>query len=158
MHSGKENDANELDENLDLENFGKKKKKKKKPFNLDELENNLPSTDGDDKKDDAVNDVAGDDGGNVENDYDFDLDFMKTKKKKKKKKELDELVAEKTEAEQQQIQQDNGTLGLRIFFFFNFIHVCSFIVHQLITNFIEYGLNNYKFSSYTHFIMALLKQ
>jgi len=103
---GKENDANELDENLDLENFGKKKKKKKKPFNLDELENNLPSGDGDDKKDDAVNDVAGDDGGNVENDYDFDLDFMKTKKKKKKKKELDELVAEKTE-EQQQIQQDN---------------------------------------------------
>lgn len=117
VDAGKENDANELDENLDLENFGKKKKKKKKPFNLDELENNLPSTDGDDKKDDAVNDVAGDDGGNVENDYDFDLDFMKTKKKKKKKKELDELVAEKTE-EQQQIQQDNGTLPAY------FIHVC----------------------------------
>lgn len=115
LHStGKENDANELDEDFDLENFAKKKKKKKKPFNLEELENNLPSADGDEKKDDAVNDVAGDDGGNVENDYDFDLDFMKTKKKKKKKKELDELVAEKTE-EQHQIQLDNGTIKFEIF-------------------------------------------
>lgn len=103
---GKENDAgtNELD---DLENFGKKKKKKKKPFNMDELENNLPSTENEDKKEDAVNDVAGDEGGNVENDYEFDLDFMKTKKKKKKKKDLDGLVADKTE-EEQQIQSDNG--------------------------------------------------
>ncbi|XP_031616371.1 eukaryotic translation initiation factor 2 subunit 2 [Contarinia nasturtii] len=105
---GKENDggANEFDENLDLENFGKKKKKKKKPFNLDELENNLPSVDGDDKKEDAVNDAVGEEGGNVENDYDVDLDFSKTKKKKKKKKELDELVAEKTE-EQQQVLSEN---------------------------------------------------
>lgn len=105
----KENDggANEFDENLDLENFGKKKKKKKKPFNLDELENNLPSGDGDDKKDDAINDGAGEDGANIEN-YDLDLDFSKTKKKKKKKKELDELVAEKTAEEQQQIQSENG--------------------------------------------------
>lgn len=133
VFSGNANDAgaNELDENLDLENFGKKKKKKKKPFNMDELENNLPSTEGDDKKDDAVNDVAGDEGGNVENDYDFDLDFMKTKKKKKKKKELDELVAEKTE-EQQQIQQDNGTLPVY------FLHVCSLNVHQINHNHIEY--------------------
>ncbi|XP_055311159.1 eukaryotic translation initiation factor 2 subunit 2 [Sitodiplosis mosellana] len=105
---GKENDggANEFDENLDLENFGKKKKKKKKPFNLDELENNLPSGESEDKKEDAVNDAAGDEGGNIENDYDLDLDFSKTKKKKKKKKELDELVAEKTE-EQLQVQSEN---------------------------------------------------
>lgn len=105
---GKENDggANEFDENLDLENFGKKKKKKKKPFNLDELENNLPSGESEDKKEDAINDAAGDEGGNIENDYDLDLDFSKTKKKKKKKKELDELVAEKTE-EQQQVQSEN---------------------------------------------------
>lgn len=109
---GKENDggANEFDENLDLENFGKKKKKKKKPFNLDELENNLPSGEGEDKKEDAVNDAAGDEGGNIEDDYDLDLDFSKTKKKKKKKKELDELVAEKTE-EQQQIQSENGKIS-----------------------------------------------
>lgn len=147
IDAGKENDANELDENLDLENFGKKKKKKKKPFNLDELENNLPSTDGDDKKDDAVNDVAGDEGGNVENDYDFDLDFMKTKKKKKKKKELDELVAEKTE-EQQQIQQDNGTLPVHFY-----THVCSLAlslslnIHQINHNHIEYVNWNNVFSS-----------
>lgn len=101
--------ANELDENLDLENFGKKKKKKKKPFNMDELENNLPSTDGDAINEDVMN-VAGDEGGNVENDYDFDLDFMKTKKKKKKKKDLDELVAEKTEEQQQQLQLEYGTV------------------------------------------------
>ncbi|XP_065359377.1 eukaryotic translation initiation factor 2 subunit 2 [Calliphora vicina] len=34
--------ANEIDDNLDLESFGKKKKKKKKAFNLDELEGALP--------------------------------------------------------------------------------------------------------------------
>lgn len=103
----KENDgAVDFDENLDLETAGKKKKKKKKPFNLDDLENNLPSGDGDDKKDDAVNDGAGEDGANIEN-FDLDLDFSKTKKKKKKKKELDELVAEKSE-EQQQILSENG--------------------------------------------------
>lgn len=38
--------ANEIDDNLDLESFGKKKKKKKKAFNLDELEGALPK-DGD---------------------------------------------------------------------------------------------------------------
>lgn len=107
----KENDggANEIDENLDLENFGKKKKKKKKPFNLDELENNLPSTDGDDKRDEPINDETGEDGANIENDYDLDLDFSKTKKKKKKKKEFEELVADKTE-EQQQVQSENGKI------------------------------------------------
>jgi len=98
--------VNDLDENLDLENFGKKKKKKKKPFNLDELENNLPSTDGDEKRDENVNDAAGEEGGNIEDDYDLDVDFSKTKKKKKKKKELDELVSEKTE-EGAQTQNEN---------------------------------------------------
>lgn len=108
---GKENEGgNDFDENLDLENFDKKKKKKKKkPFNMDELENNLPSGDGDEKKDDSINDGVGDEGGNVENDYDLDLDFSKTKKKKKKKKELDELVSEKTE-EQQQVLSENGNI------------------------------------------------
>lgn len=106
----KENDggANEFEEDLDL-NFGKKKKKKKKPFNLDELENNLPSGDGDDRGDEAINDGTGEDGANIENDYDLDLDFSKTKKKKKKKKEFEELVADKTE-EQQQVQSENGKI------------------------------------------------
>jgi translation initiation factor 2 subunit 2 len=33
-----------LDGNLDLENFGKKKKKKKKPFNMEELDGALPES------------------------------------------------------------------------------------------------------------------
>lgn len=85
---------------MDLDTLGgKKKKKKKKPFNLDELETNLPSGDtGEENAEDgAVEGGAGDDGGNMEDDYDFDVDFSKTKKKKKKKKDLDELVAEKLE-------------------------------------------------------------
>lgn len=99
------------EENFDLEYFGKIKKKKKKPFNLDELENNLPAADGDEKKDDASNEAAADDATN-ENDYDIDLDFSKTKKKKKKKKDLVDLVAEKTD-EQQQNLSDNGMLHQR---------------------------------------------
>lgn len=95
--------GNELDENLDLENFGKKKKKKK-PFNLDELENNLPEVD--DGKDDG-GDGGADDAGNVEDELDLEVDFSKTKKKKKKKKELDELVAEKTDAADEG-QKENG--------------------------------------------------
>ncbi|XP_073838624.1 eukaryotic translation initiation factor 2 subunit beta [Musca autumnalis] len=38
--------ANEIDDNLDLESFGKKKKKKKKAINLDELEGALPKVEG----------------------------------------------------------------------------------------------------------------
>lgn len=85
-------------DDLDLDTLGgKKKKKKKKPFNLDELETNLPSGDAGEEnaEDGALEGGAGDDGGNMEDDYDFDVDFSKTKKKKKKKKDLDELVAEK---------------------------------------------------------------
>lgn len=114
-----ENDASAAnDDDLDFENFGKKPKKKKKPFNFDELENNLPSADGDDKRDDAAND-AGNDGAVI--DDDFDLDFSKTKKKKKKKKELDELVAEKTTEEQeQQTQSENGNAPIVLGGFFSF--------------------------------------
>ncbi|XP_013106576.1 eukaryotic translation initiation factor 2 subunit 2 [Stomoxys calcitrans] len=39
--------ANEIDDNLDLESFGKKKKKKKKALNLDDLEGALPKVEGD---------------------------------------------------------------------------------------------------------------
>lgn len=122
--AGKENEggANDIDE-IDLENFGKKKKKKKKPFNLDEMENNLPAGEStNDAAGDAANEVAGDEGGNVENDYDVDLDFSKSRKKKKKKKDLDELVAEKTE-EQQPIQSENGKYGLVIRFVFE-LKIC----------------------------------
>lgn len=91
-----------------------------KPFNMFELENNLPSGDGDEKKEDAVNDVAGEEGGNIENEYDLDVDFSKSRKKKKKKKELDELVAEKPE-ETQQTQTENGT-NLLIYIYFVLLH------------------------------------
>lgn len=107
--ASKEQDAAiEFDENLDLESFGKKKKKKKKPFNLDELEQNLP-TETDENRDEAVNEGAGEEGVNVENDYDLDVDFSKTKKKKKKKKDLDELVAEPLD-ENQQALADHGNV------------------------------------------------
>ncbi|XP_055382563.1 eukaryotic translation initiation factor 2 subunit 2 isoform X2 [Condylostylus longicornis] len=88
--------GNELDDNLDLENFGKKKKKKKKTFNLDDLDNALPTNDT--NANDGVNEGAVDDV-NLEEDVDLDMDFSKTKKKKKKKKDLDELVSEKQEDE-----------------------------------------------------------
>lgn len=93
--------ANELDDNLDLESFGKKKKKKKKPFNLDELDTALTvategKTDGEkegkeagkiDDTDGAVFSI-GDDG---LDDDDMKIDFS-MKKKKKKKKDLTELM------------------------------------------------------------------
>jgi len=108
----KENDgANDLEENFDLETFGKKKKKKKKPFNLDELENNLP-LETEENKEPVPNDGPGDDAGVIEDDYDLDVDFSKTKKKKKKKKELDELVSENTEenvSAQNENAEDNTT-------------------------------------------------
>lgn len=114
------------EENFDLEYFGKIKKKKKKIFNLDELENNLPSADADEKKDDASNEAAADDANN-ENDYDLDLDFSKTKKKKKKKKELVDLVAEKSD-EQQQNLSDNGMLHLsRIAWIWLSLHQIAFM-------------------------------
>lgn len=90
----------DLDETLDLDNFGKKKKKKKKAtFNLDELEGALP----DSSKDGG--DVV-DRGEELEDSFDIDMDFSKSKKKKKRKKDLDELVAEEEDRKQDQIDQD----------------------------------------------------
>ena len=84
-------DVNDLEDNLDLESFGKKKKKgkKKKPFNLDEMEGALPT----DNADDGV--TMGEDAEN--DDINLDMDFSKDKKKKKSKskKDLDELFADK---------------------------------------------------------------
>ncbi|EDV97402.1 eukaryotic translation initiation factor 2 subunit 2 [Drosophila grimshawi] len=80
--------AADLDDNLDLESFGKKKKKKKKPFNLDELEGALPEGGG---ADDIV--IADDP---EEEEINLDMDFSMAKKKKRsKKKDLDELFADK---------------------------------------------------------------
>ncbi|XP_067644427.1 DNA ligase 1-like isoform X23 [Eurosta solidaginis] len=64
-----EDDINldDLEDNLDLESFGKKKKKKKKPFNLVKLEGALPSTK------------------EIEEEDNLDLESFGKKKKKKKK-------------------------------------------------------------------------
>lgn len=94
-------DVNDLDENLDLENFGKKKKKKKKPFNLDELENALPTSNETNDLNNTVQDGADEDGGNVDEDFNLDVDFSKSKKKKKKKKDLEDLVADKLDDERE---------------------------------------------------------
>ena len=78
-------EANEMDDNLDLESFSKKKKKKKTPFNLDELKGSLPAsetvaeegiTNGEEPKHDDIN---------------LDKDSSKGKQKSKFKKDLDEL-------------------------------------------------------------------
>lgn len=111
--SRKEDGGNDFDDNLDLENFGKKKKKKKK-FNFDELENSLPVESEEPSEGGAANDGAGEEGGNADEEYDLDVDFSKTKKKKKKKKDLDELVAEKLE-EEVQINKENGELKIVLF-------------------------------------------
>jgi len=80
----KEDGGNDFDENLDLENFGKKKKKKKKPFNLDELENSLPVENEEPSESGAMNEGGGEEGGNADEEYDLDVDFSKTKKEEEK--------------------------------------------------------------------------
>lgn len=104
--SNNADDMNDLEENLDLESFGKKKKKKKK-FNLDELEDALPST-SEPKEEKTDGEGGPDEAGGNEEDFDLDLDFSKTKKKKKKKKDLDELVADKVEDEREGEGKENG--------------------------------------------------
>lgn len=101
--------ANEADDSLDLESFGKKKKKKKKPFNLEEIENALPASaqEGGGSVNNADEGVgsggSGGGGANAGDDADdddinLDMDFSQAKKKKKgKKKELDKLFAENAE-------------------------------------------------------------
>lgn len=112
-----DSNAMDFDDNLDLESFGKKKKKKKKPFNLDEIENSLPSGEAGEEAEDAgaVEAGAGEEGDAQMEDFDLDVDFSKTKKKKKKKKDLDELVAEKLE-EDIQTNKDNGKRRCLLYF------------------------------------------
>lgn len=85
-----------MDENLDLESFGKKKRKKKKPFNLEELDIALPATTENQEENIFMEGVT-EETGNADEEIEIDMDFSKTKKKKKKKKELEELVADKLE-------------------------------------------------------------
>jgi len=85
--------------------LAKRKRKKKKTFNLDDLDNALPTNDS--NVNDAGNEGATEDP-NQEEDVDIDMDFSKTKKKKKRKKDLDELVAEKQEEEKSEEKENVG--------------------------------------------------
>ncbi|XP_022225323.2 eukaryotic translation initiation factor 2 subunit 2 [Drosophila obscura] len=78
----------ELEDNLDLESFGKKKKKKKKPFNMDEIEAAVPTFGSEDV-------VATEEPEEEEINLDMDFSMATKKKKKSKKKDLDELFADK---------------------------------------------------------------
>jgi len=69
----------EVDDNLDIENFGKKKKKKKKPFNLDDLDNALPTNE--QKMESGGPADGAQEEGNIEEDVDLDMDFSRSKKK-----------------------------------------------------------------------------
>lgn len=89
-----ENNADGIDD-LDLENFGKKKRKKKKTgFNLDDLDAALPTAtdDGDQEESGAGQDDE------VVIDDTFDLGILK--KKKKKKTEINELLKDNKENEE----------------------------------------------------------
>nr|CAD7198998.1 unnamed protein product [Timema douglasi]CAD7406093.1 unnamed protein product [Timema poppensis]CAD7429248.1 unnamed protein product [Timema monikensis]CAD7442461.1 unnamed protein product [Timema bartmani]CAD7595379.1 unnamed protein product [Timema genevievae] len=103
----------ELDDGgLDLENFGKKKKKKKKPFNMEELDGALPEQSG--SANDIVMEVElNQEDGAVEEELDLDMVFStKTKKKKKKKPNLDELLVaeeERIKAEDKENVEDSQT-------------------------------------------------
>nr|CAD7405538.1 unnamed protein product [Timema cristinae] len=97
---------------LDLENFGKKKKKKKKPFNMEELDGALPEQSG--SANDIVMEVElNQEDGAVEEELDLDMVFStKTKKKKKKKPNLDELLVaeeERIKAEDKENVEDSQT-------------------------------------------------
>ncbi|XP_067644407.1 uncharacterized protein PF3D7_1120000-like isoform X5 [Eurosta solidaginis] len=115
-----EDDINldDLEDNLDLESFGKKKKKKKKPFNLVKLEGALPSTK---EIEEEGNNAATEE---PEDDINFDdlkdiLDlesFGKKKKKKKKKKKPFILVKlERVWPSTKEIEEEEDNLDLESF-------------------------------------------
>jgi translation initiation factor 2 subunit 2 len=97
-----EAEANEAGDDLDLENFGKKKRKKKKTgFNLDDLDAALPSTSGGDEVQEEPA-AGGEEDGAIDDTFDFGM-----KKKKKKKPEINELLSDNKENE----EVENGKRG-----------------------------------------------
>lgn len=95
----------DMDDNLDLESFGKKKKKKKKPFSMEELDTAL-------EKDESSNlEIIDEDGGaGDEEEYNLDIDMSTKKKKKKKKMDINELIKEEDNKDAE--DRENGMFYL----------------------------------------------
>lgn len=94
----------DYEDNLDLENFGKKKKKKKKGF-LEEFEVALANDNN------SVDDQYENDGIDAEEgEFNLEVDFSMTKKKKKKNKKdvLDDLLEKDQVAKDE--DKENGKL------------------------------------------------
>lgn len=92
-------DGIDLDNDLDLETFGKKKRKKKKTgFNLDDLDAALPTS-----TDDNIQEESGaapdEESGAIDDTFDLGM-----KKKKKKKTEINELLKDNKEND----EMENG--------------------------------------------------
>ncbi|XP_067644418.1 uncharacterized protein PF3D7_1120000-like isoform X15 [Eurosta solidaginis] len=112
-----EDDINldDLEDNLDLESFGKKKKKKKKPFNLVKLEGALPST--------KEIEEEGNNAATEEPEDDINLDDLKDildlesfgKKKKKKKKPFILVKLEGALPSTKEIEEEEDNLDLESF-------------------------------------------
>lgn len=94
--ASKMDELGDLEADLDLENFGKKKKKKKKPFvNLDEEASGATEqkdTEGNEQGEQGEAEPTGGEG--------LEFDFG-TKKKKKKKKDLNDILKDEEEADKE---------------------------------------------------------
>ena len=87
-------DGIDLDNDLDLETFGKKKRKKKKTgFNLDDLDAALPTEEG--NQDEESGAAPDDEGAGIDDTFDLGM-----KKKKKKKPDINDLLKDNKENEE----------------------------------------------------------
>lgn len=109
----------DLDGDLDLESFGKKKRKKKKPFNMEDLDSALGEEGmggeggAKDKEGRGADDGEGIGGGGFGGDDGFEDDMkidFSVKKKKKQKKKLSELMeAEEAAREEEKENVEHST-------------------------------------------------